>query len=58
MKAKDKLKAKWTDNIADKVTKDAIYEVVKVNEIGFWIINDKGEECFPISTTFTKINKL
>jgi hypothetical protein len=55
MKIGDKLRAKWTENFADFVTQDAIYEVIKVDECGFWIINDKGKECFPVSTSFTKI---
>lgn len=49
----NKMKAKWSEKLVDHVTKDKIYEVVEVSEIGFYIINDKGEKRFPISTTFT-----
>jgi uncharacterized protein YgiM (DUF1202 family) len=52
----DKLKANWSENITDHVTKGKVYTVKKVNQVGFYIINDKGEESFPISTKFTKIN--
>lgn len=51
----DKLKANFSENISDNVTKGKVYEVVRVKKTGFWIINDLGNECFPISTTFTKI---
>ena len=48
-----KLRAKWTENIIDFVSQDGIYEVVEVNDRGnFWIINDRGEKSFPISTEF------
>jgi hypothetical protein len=56
MKTGTKLKAQWTENITDHVTKDKVYEVLKVKDRNFWIINDKGEECFPISVTFTVID--
>ena len=49
-----KLEAKWTETLVDHVTQGEIYEVVEVTPIGFYIINDKGEKRFPISTTFTR----
>ena len=51
-----KLKAKWSENLVDHVTKGKVYEVVEVDEVGFRIINDKGDKCFPISTTFTRMS--
>ncbi len=50
-----KLKAKWLEDLVDHVTKDKVYEVVEVSDIGFYIINDKGEKSFPISTSFTMV---
>jgi hypothetical protein len=55
LKVGTKLKAQWTETSTDNVTKDKIYEVSKVTDIGFYIINDNNDECFPISVTFTVI---
>ncbi|MGM9987606.1 MAG: hypothetical protein ACI35O_10305 [Bacillaceae bacterium] len=53
MKVGVKLEAKWTENICDHVTKGNVYKVIEANKAGFRIINDKGEKCFPVATTFT-----
>ena len=55
MNVGDKLIAKWSERLVDNVTKGKEYEVVKVDEVGFYIINDEGEVGFPISTTFTRL---
>lgn len=55
MKIGDKLKAKWTEDICDHVTKGKIYEVVEARDTGFHIMNDKGNKCFPIATTFERV---
>ena len=52
LKIGNKLQARWTDDIADHTTKDKVYEVIDITTTGFWIINDKGEKCFPVSTSF------
>ena len=52
MKIGDRLQAKWSETFVDHTTKDNIYEVIDITEIGFWIINDKGERHLPISTSF------
>jgi hypothetical protein len=56
MKVGDKIKAQWSEPYVDHTTQDRVYEVIEVKKIGFFIINDKGERCFPISTTFIKVN--
>lgn len=60
MKVGDKLKAQWSENISDHVTKGKLYEVSEVTTSAygrafFKIINDKGESVMPVSVTFTKI---
>jgi hypothetical protein len=56
LKVGSKLRAKWTENFTDFVSQDGVYEIVEMNDRGgFYIINDKGEKCFPISTDFTVI---
>jgi hypothetical protein len=57
VKVGDKLKAQWSESYTDHTTQDKIYEVIEVKKIGFFIINDKGERCFPISTTFIRVNE-
>jgi hypothetical protein len=57
VKIGDKLEAKWSESLADHVTKGEVYEVVEVIEINsrssyFKIINDKGKKVMPISTSF------
>jgi hypothetical protein len=47
-----KLISLWNENYVDHVTEGKVYEVSKVTDIGFWIINDKGKEVFPISSRF------
>jgi hypothetical protein len=54
LKVGDILTAKWTENLVDYVTKDKTYEVSRVEDIGFYIINDKGTECFPVSAQFKR----
>lgn len=56
MKIGDKLQAKWSESLVDHTTKDKVYEVVDINNLGFWIINDKGEKHLPISTSFRRIS--
>ncbi|GIN21435.1 hypothetical protein [Siminovitchia fordii] len=56
MKIGDKLTPQWSESLSDHVTKGKVYEVVEVKDVGFFIINDKGEKCFPISTTFMRVN--
>jgi hypothetical protein len=59
LKVGDKLKAKFSDNLSDKVTKGNLYEVTKVThrlgQTTFRIINDEGEEVFPIWVGFEKV---
>lgn len=55
LKNGDMLKAQWTDRF-DGVTKDCFYEVIKVDDVGFFILNDEGNETFPISCSFKKVN--
>jgi hypothetical protein len=50
-----KLVAKHSESLADHLTKGKEYEVVEVSEIGFYILNDYGKKCFPIATTFIRI---
>jgi hypothetical protein len=52
----DKITPKWNETSVDHVTKDKEYEVVDVTKVGFWIINDNGKKCFPISTSFRKLS--
>jgi hypothetical protein len=54
LKVDDKLIAKWTETYVDHVTEGNTYVVSKVTDIGFYIINDKREECFPISSQFNR----
>lgn len=52
------LTPKWTDELHDKVTKGNVYEVTKLTSFGgFYIINDEGKECFPISVSFKRISQ-
>lgn len=55
MKIGDKFQAEWSETLIDHTTKDKVYEVVDITETGFWIINDKGEKCFPVATSFKRI---
>lgn len=55
MKVGDKITPKWSESFCDHVTKGKIYEVVEIKNVGFFIINDKGKKCFPISTTYIKV---
>lgn len=55
LKVGDKLIAKWTEEFTDKVTEGSVYEVCRVEDIGFYIINDEGVERFPISTEFKRM---
>lgn len=54
LKVGDKLTAEWTEEYIDHVTEGRKYEVLRTSNIGFYIINDKGEECFPISSQFKR----
>ena len=56
LKVGSELMAKWTENLIDHVTKGKIYKVVEISHAGFFILNDKGEKRFPVSTTFTRIS--
>lgn len=55
MKVGDKIVAKWTEKFTDNVTKGVEYPVVEVNDVGFYIINDKNEKCLPVSVEFRKL---
>jgi hypothetical protein len=50
-----KLIALWDENFIDHVTAGNTYEVTKITDIGFYIINDQGKEVFPISSRFKKV---
>jgi hypothetical protein len=50
-----KLIALWDEKYVDHVTEGKEYKVTKINDIGFWIINDEGKEVFPVSSRFKKI---
>ncbi|MEG7883054.1 hypothetical protein [Bacillus paranthracis] len=53
----DKLMALHTEKLFDRVTKDKVYEVTKVTDIGFYIINDDGKECFPVGVRFKRVSE-
>jgi hypothetical protein len=55
MELKTKLIALWDEKYVDHVTEGKIYEISKITDIGFWIINDEGKEVFPISSRFKKL---
>lgn len=55
LKVGDKVIAQWTEEFIDHVTEGNLYEVSRVEDIGFYIINDKGVECFPVSSRFNRM---
>lgn len=55
MKERTKLIALWDEKYVDHVTEGKEYEVTKITDIGFYIINDEGKEVFPISSRFKKV---
>jgi hypothetical protein len=50
----DSITALWTEPYVDHVSEGSRYKVTRVTNIGFYIINDKGDEVFPISTQFKR----
>lgn len=53
LQAGNRLIAVRDETRVDHVTCGKAYTVLKVDDFGgFWIVNDKGEEVFPVSSEF------
>ena len=52
------LSAKWKDIILESITPDKSYEVTEVNDIGFRIINNDGDNFWYVKEKFYSIDEL
>ena len=52
------LSAEWKDIILESITPDKSYEVTEVNDIGFRIINNDGDNFWYVKEKFYSIDEL